>query len=435
MSALPETAIKQEKDIYNDIKPRDLDLLKQIAEDFPPYNIEEEIEVVDKKVIKEDGNTVRISDLRVGDKIFGDDNTLRTVKHCYTETCHAFKAKIMRNQGYVVFSEQDMLVLKCAIDRGNKNNYYKNRIVQMTMDEYLNASQSFKKNFHLFYTGVTFPEHKIAFCAYLIGMWIANGHMNKPKISTSDTELIELLKKMCPKFGLKVHSEPNNKWVPGSLSIYHTISVSKDVQNPVGKNHFLNALREYDLIGNKHIPHVYKINSRENMLKLIAGLADCDGHHRFYGGASVLIFEQVRKQIVKDFFFMARALGFQTSIVKTIPRKGVYVDGSKVKSSYVVSITGPDLYELPMVVERKKPLFRRSDRVWNLMRISEMLYIGKRKFHRIIVDGNHHYLDSNFMVTHDGTLQRNEEDIFTPTVINNKSPPILLPVIKRQRTD
>ena len=43
-------------------------------------------------------------------------------------------------------------------------------------------------------------------------------------------------------------------------------------------NVFLNTLKELNMINNKHIPYVYKCNSRENRLKLLAGLLDSDGN-------------------------------------------------------------------------------------------------------------------------------------------------------------
>ena len=44
------------------------------------------------------------------------------------------------------------------------------------------------------------------------------------------------------------------------------------------RNEFLNFLRDTDLIGNKHIPPAFKFASREDRLKLLAGLIDTDGY-------------------------------------------------------------------------------------------------------------------------------------------------------------
>ena len=35
-------------------------------------------------------------------------------------------------------------------------------------------------------------------------------------------------------------------------------------------------LKTHNLIGNKHIPHIYKCNSREIRLQLLAGIIDSD---------------------------------------------------------------------------------------------------------------------------------------------------------------
>ena len=47
--------------------------------------------------------------------------------------------------------------------------------------------------------------------------------------------------------------------------------------NKTGYNIFTDILRKFNLVNNKHIPHVYKCNSRENRLRLLAGLIDTDG--------------------------------------------------------------------------------------------------------------------------------------------------------------
>jgi hypothetical protein len=42
-------------------------------------------------------------------------------------------------------------------------------------------------------------------------------------------------------------------------------------------NYFYKTLKELNLIGNKHIPHIYKCNSRDIQLQLLAGIIDSDG--------------------------------------------------------------------------------------------------------------------------------------------------------------
>lgn len=41
----------------------------------------------------------------------------------------------------------------------------------------------------------------------------------------------------------------------------------------------MTILRKYNLLNNKHIPHIYKCNSREQQLKLLAGILDADGSY------------------------------------------------------------------------------------------------------------------------------------------------------------
>ena len=75
-----------------------------------------------------------------------------------------------------------------------------------------------------------------------------------------------------------------------------------------GCNYFLNILKEYNLINNKHIPLIYKCNSRENRLKLLAGLIDSDGS--LTKDKCTFDFIQKSEKLIDDTIYLARSLGF-----------------------------------------------------------------------------------------------------------------------------
>ena len=54
-------------------------------------------------------------------------------------------------------------------------------------------------------------------------------------------------------------------------------------------------MRGIDVLGNKHIPHLYKANSREVRLQVLAGLIDTDGHQ--HGNTYDII--QKNKKVVR----------------------------------------------------------------------------------------------------------------------------------------
>ena len=74
------------------------------------------------------------------------------------------------------------------------------------------------------------------------------------------------------------------------------------------KNVFLDTLKKYNLINNKHIPNDFKINDRETRLQILAGLLDTDGSYSDKDKGFEII--QKSKQLSDDILYIVRSLGF-----------------------------------------------------------------------------------------------------------------------------
>jgi Homing endonuclease len=120
-----------------------------------------------------------------------------------------------------------------------------------------------------------------------------------------------------------------------------------------GKNFFINFLRENNLFNNKHIPLYYKTSSRENRLKLLAGLIDTDGHYSNQSSYEII---QKNTTLANDIVFIARSLGYYVSIVKC--RKSCMYKGKKREGIYNrMNICGTyniGIEQIPVLIERKK---------------------------------------------------------------------------------
>jgi intein/homing endonuclease len=101
----------------------------------------------------------------------------------------------------------------------------------------------------------------------------------------------------------------------------------------------LNTLRNLDLLQNKHIPLIYKCNSRENRLKLLAGLIDSDGHLIKNGGFE---FTQKNERLMDDVIYLARSLGF--SCDKKIKNTSWTYKGEKKTGTYEKATEEADQY-------------------------------------------------------------------------------------------
>jgi intein/homing endonuclease len=114
------------------------------------------------------------------------------------------------------------------------------------------------------------------------------------------------------------------------------------------------------MLNNKHIPNLYKYNSRENRLKLLAGLIDSDGWYDTIG--SCFEFTQKNETLMDDVIYLCRSLGFacyKSSKKTSWKYKGVKNEGT----AFRITISGSGLDEIPTVIPRKRANPRRQT-IW-----------------------------------------------------------------------
>ncbi len=217
------------------------------------------------------GNIKNVEDVIVGDILMGDDSTPRTV----LELCHNrdMMYEIIPNKGnsYTV-NRLHKLVLK-----SHKSSL---EPIEMTVDEFLNSSLTFQKRMKIFKNPVNFPETPIELNPYDLGLWL----------------------------GVEIES----------------ITSSSTLNDYLIKNNMLN---------NRFIPKQYKINSKENRLKLLAGILDSQSYfNTIHNG---IVFKHASKQFFDDVVFIIRTLGLGTYNLEN-------------KEQFTCVIYGDNLTELPL---------------------------------------------------------------------------------------
>ena len=102
---------------------------------------------------------------------------------------------------------------------------------------------------------------------------MGDGAKQKVSIYTQDDEVIDFLNEYATELGLGVREYIGKDKCPE-----YSITNKKQTD---GKTAFSlqKLLRDENLLGNKHIPISYLVNSKENRLKLLAGLLDSDGYY------------------------------------------------------------------------------------------------------------------------------------------------------------
>jgi hypothetical protein len=407
----------------------------------------------DTPILMWDGTTKMSQNICVGDILVGDDGEKKIVQDLVSGEDELFEVKQSNGISYIVNSKH-MLALKFTgektinwykrlnswkinwFDRIEKKiktkqfkineNYDKesakidaekylqnlnlDEVILLTIDDYLNLDKWSKKGLLGFKSscGINYKHEEnnnIELDPYLLGLWLGDGTHTAPTIATNDNEIREFISNWCSQNNSEVVQESKyllrirrQGYSFGKENIdgkkYKNIPDYHDRTNP-----FMNLLKKYNLIGNKHIPKEYFMNSRENRLKLLAGLIDTDGHvPKCQNGKRVVIIQSnpiLSLQIVD----LARSLGFVVNYIIR-EKKNVSLFGLEpkdYKDQYVINISGDNLHEIPTILPRKKCNSSNYNKDYFKSSI-QVLPIGKGNYYGWSVNGNNRFLLPDFTV-------------------------------------
>ena len=161
----------------------------------------------------------------------------------------------------------------------------------------------------------------------------------------------------------------------------------------INLNPFKELFKKYNLFKNKHVPKDYIVNSKENRLKILAGIIDTDGTLKKQKNSYRYEISQCkeRKHLIESFRIIAGSLGFRAKI---------YNYGNM----YTLSITGDNIHEIPVKLPRKQIInqirIKNSHKIHNI----DINYIGKGEFCGWNIDKNERFLLGDFTVTHNTRL-------------------------------
>ena len=323
-----------------------------------------------------DGRIVRHDEVRIGDLVMGVDGTRRLVCDVTSGMDDMFVIEPMKGDPFTVTAEHVLTLYS----------QYTKSLVDINLQEVRKKSRGWFGQHQLVHVPVDFPFIPVVLEPYFLGIWLADGESRAPAICTPDPEIVEYLEKFATWHDIDLRKSDDQR---SKASDYHLTTGNVGGR---GKNPVTNLLRHYGLLGNKHIPHVYKVNSYEVRMQLLAGLLDGDG----WVNRSGYQITQKRKSIADDIAFIARSLGFQAKVNEVTGRiasrnfEGVY---------YRVYING-DCSQIPLKIARKCVVPRRQ--IKNVLHdgIRRIEYVGRKDYCGLVVDGDHHYLLGDFTITH-----------------------------------
>lgn len=367
-------------------------------------------------ILMYDGSIKKVEDVVLGDKLMGPDSKPRNVLKLYTGTQTMAKITPIKGESFVVNLDH-ILSLKQTNKRSNyrlevfskRRKDYKglDRIVNISVREYLEKSKTFKHVHKLYTASIDFhEENNLSIPPYVLGIWLGDGTSSKPDLTSMDKELSQVwtewgLENNCK---TKIYDIPNNR--------ASTYSLTGQVNS---KNNCMSLLKEMNLIKNKHIPSPYLTSSRNERLELLAGLIDTDGY--YHNGTMEI--SQKSNKMASDILFLCRSLGFR-ALNKVEYKKCQTGNGGYYNR---ISISG-DVDQIPTKLFRKQAPKRKQIKNTALTGFSIDI-ISPDKYYGFELDGDSLYLMDNFLVTHNsgktGVLIQVAKTLGLPSIIMTPS--------------
>jgi hypothetical protein len=314
--------------------------------------------------------------------------------------------KKMKTKNFKVTSECDKNLAKL-----NALSYIKSLnlkdVIEISVEDYLTLDKWSKKNMFGFKSnnGIEYSGNSVMLDPYLLGLWLGDGTHTRPEIASNDPEIVnyiniwceqnnaELVKDTKYKYRIRRKGQSHGRETVDGI-IYKDKSKNDDKTNP-----FTQLLKSYNLLGNKHIPSCFMINSRMNRLKLLAGIIDSDGHVPKNQQGKRVVVIQTNDRLSSQIITLARSLGFVVNYtIRKINKRVIFGKEEKnYKDQYVINISGNNLDEIPTTIPRKKCVGTISNK--DYLRTSICVsHIGKGSYYGWSVNENKRFLLSDFTV-------------------------------------
>ena len=369
-------------------------------------------------IIMYNGEIKLVQNIKVGDLLMGDDSAPRKVLSLGRGRDIMYKITNQKNEFYTVNSEHILsLYYSCSntitkridllayelkwfyssekrikkkyfsfatkdehesnIEATNFMNSLKNSLyIDISVQDYLSLPKYIKKKLTGYKVPIEFVAKELPIDSYIIGYWLGST-TNNSQIMINDPEILAHFKKTYNKL----------------------ITINSTGEN---SNILLHTLKNLNLINNKHIPNIYKYNSRENRLKLLAGLLDSNG--RLYK-SNIFEFSHKNEVLINDIIYLARSLGFFCYKTQNFPKM---LQNNKIS----INIYGGEIEKIPTIMSQKQAITNTSIPKVLMSRIT-IERLEEDDYYGFTLDGNHRFLLGDFTVTHNTTVAKIIGNIYT----------------------
>jgi len=344
------------------------------------------------KVVMFDGTLKNVEDIEVGDQLMGDDSTPRNVLSLARGREKMYWVRQNKGIDYRV-NESHILSLKRSRNEGKHKH---GDVLNISIKKYNKKSDKFHTSYKGYKVGVEFNEQHLPIEPYFLGIWLGDGTSSNVGVTTTDKEVVKYLENYAKTLNLQVTKQHKNK---EKCPIY-AITSGKRGGYYKDDNSLQTRLRKLGVLDNKHIPHIYIQNSKQNRLELLAGLIDSDGYYN----KKFNVFEIVQKdkKLSKQIKFLADSLGFRVSF-KT--KKARIKKINYECEVYRLRIVG-DIDTIPTKIKRKKARKSKAKREVKHTGI-KVEYDKVDDYYGFTIDGNHLFLLEDMTVTHNTSFVLN----------------------------
>jgi hypothetical protein len=333
------------------------------------------------EILMYDGSIKKVEDIVVGDVVMGDDSTPRNVLSLARG--REMMYRIIPNNGEpFVCNESHILSLRCTATQERSTYYIKDAIRDITVKDYLEKPNHYKHFMKLYKVPVEFNnQEELEVDPYIYGLWLGDGHTNTTTLTSVDEEIIDIWESHFKDRNCRVSYWPSKA---PHIKIIHACND--------GDNDLLEVLKESTKTGHKRILKRYLTASREDRMRLLAGIIDTDGSLEKLGFTVSTKYED----LAEDYVFLARSLGFKVGLYQK--RGKLKYKNNQEYTSYRVSING-HVSEIPTILSRKHKTEDKY-KVNPLNTGFKVEPIGEGDFYGFELDGNHRFLLKDFTVQH-----------------------------------
>lgn len=354
------------------------------------------------KILTSTGNWNNVEDIKIGDRLLGPDGTIRNVHTLHHGNDMLFEIIPIKGAPFIVNGNHILSLVKTNTTYKDKKSgerkYVKNNgdIINISVNNYINKSNSFKKSYLLYKSSaISFENETEVDHPYEVGMFLGDGHFGKNRTCffTNDFELSNVLIDWTILNNEKYRLYITNRSYTTSPDL-SSFSIKKGTINKGDTQNTWKFFNELGLTNtrsiDKFIPHKYKTASINNRLEILAGILDTDGSLHLNG----FDFISKSKQLANDVVFIARSLGLCAHIIEKYNK----CQTGSIGLYYRVYISGNTCI-IPTKIHRKQASKRlqKKDVLRTGFKVNQ---IGTGEYFGFEVDKDNLYIMEDFFVTH-----------------------------------